>query len=426
MKFDRRQFLKILPAVPTVGLAAEPKSYRGMSDSAGWRSEAYKRIEKHRKDDFKVRIIDPAKKPIKNLTVDLSLYRHHFGFGAAPKLARFYDKKFSAEIRGLYHDFCEVLFHKLTPENSLKWKHYKNNAKFTEPFLEWCKQKKIPVRGHCLVWPEFRRAPKSIERFRSDQEGLGSAIREHIKFMVNSFNYPVTEWDVLNEAVNHDEYMRILGKDVVKEWFQLVKDMNPNVKRYINDYSILTKNNVRHRKRYFRYIKGLLDSGVPIDGIGFQSHIPKGFNPTPPEEIIRIANDFSSLGPELQVTEFDFETSNRDLQAQYTEDFMTAIFSQPKMTGLITWTPFEYAKNNVPKPEAALIDKDLQFKPNGMVWYELINKRWMTKTIVSTDDNGYLKFRGFKGRYLASISHSKKEILDIDLSESNELVVALT
>ena len=426
MKFDRRQFLKILPAVPTVGLAAEPKSYRGMSDSAGWRTEAYKRIEKHRKDDFKVRIIDPAKKPIKNLTVDLSLYRHHFGFGAAPKLARFYDKKFSAEIRGLYHDFCEVLFHKLTPENSLKWKHYKNNAKFTEPFLEWCKQKKIPVRGHCLVWPEFRRAPKSIERFRSDQEGLGSAIREHIKFMVNSFNYPVTEWDVLNEAVNHDEYMRILGKDVVKEWFQLVKDMNPNVKRYINDYSILTKNNVRHRKRYFRYIKGLLDSGVPIDGIGFQSHIPKGFNPTPPEEIIRIANDFSGLGPELQVTEFDFETSNRDLQAQYTEDFMTAIFSQPKMTGLITWTPFEYAKNNVPKPEAALIDKDLQFKPNGMVWYELINKRWMTKTIVSTDDNGYLKFRGFKGRYLASISHSKKEILDIDLSESNELVVALT
>ena len=147
MKFDRRQFLKILPAVPTVGVAAEPKSYRGMSDSAGWRTEAYKRIEKHRKDDFKVRIIDSAKKPIKNLKVDLSLYRHHFGFGAAPKLARLYDKKFSAEIRGLYHDFCEVLFHKLTPENSLKWKHYKNNAKFTEPFLEWCKQKKNSCQG---------------------------------------------------------------------------------------------------------------------------------------------------------------------------------------------------------------------------------------------------------------------------------------
>ena len=180
------------------------------------------------------------------------------------------------------------------------------------------------------------------------------------------------------------------------------------------------------RDRYYRYIRNLLDSGVPIDGIGFQSHIPKGFNPTPPEEIIRIADDFSNLGPELQVTEFDFETSNQDLQARYTQDFLTAIFSHQKMTGLITWTPFEYAKNNVPKPEAALIDKDLQFKPNGLVWYELINKQWMTKLNGYTDEDGYLKFRGFKGRYLVSISHAKEETFDIDLSDRNESVITLT
>ena len=426
MKFDRRDFLKILPVAPTIISAAEAKSYRGMSDSAGWRADAHKRIEQHRKDDFRVRIIESVEKPVKNLKVDISLYRHHFGFGAAPKLARFYDQRFSAEIRGLYHDFCEVLFHKLTPENSLKWKHYKNNKKFVEPFLAWCKQKKIPVRGHCLVWPEFRRAPKSIEKLRGDPKALGLAIREHIKFMIDNFDYPVTEWDVLNEAVNHDQYMRILGKEVVREWFQLVKKLNPGIKKYINDYSVLTKNNVRHRKRYYRYIRNLLDSGVPIDGIGFQSHIPKGFNPTPPEEIIRIADDFSNLGPELQVTEFDFETSNQDLQARYTQDFLTAIFSHQKMTGLITWTPFEYAKNNVPKPEAALIDKDLQFKPNGLVWYELINKQWMTKLSGYTDEDGYLKFRGFKGRYLVSISHAKEETFDIDLSDRNKSVITLT
>ena len=295
-----------------------------------------------------------------------------------------------------------------------------------EPFLAWCKQKIIPVRGHCLVWPEFRRAPKSIEKLRGDPKALGLAIREHINFMINNFDYPVTEWDVLNEAVNHDQYMRILGKEAVREWFQLVKNLNPGIKKYINDYSVLTKNNVRHRKRYYRYIRNLLDSGVPIDGIGFQSHIPKGFNPTPPEEIIHIADDFSNLGPELQVTEFDFETSNQDLQARYTQDFLTAIFSHQKMTGLITWTPFEYAKNNVPKPEAALIDKDLQFKPNGLVWYELINKQWMTKLSGYTDEDGYLKFRGFKGRYLVSISHAKEETFDIDLSDRTESVITLT
>ena len=83
MKFDRRDFLKILPVAPTIISAAETKSYRGMSDSAGWRADAHKRIEQHRKDDFKVRIIESAEKPVKNLKVDISLYRHHFGFGAA-------------------------------------------------------------------------------------------------------------------------------------------------------------------------------------------------------------------------------------------------------------------------------------------------------------------------------------------------------
>ena len=87
---------------------------------------------------------------------------------------------------------------------------------------------------------------------------------------------------------------------------------------------------------------------------------------------------------------------------------------------------FEYAKNNVPKPEAALIDKDLQFKPNGLVWYELINKQWMTKLSGYTDEDGYLNFRGFKGRYLVSISHAKEETFDIDLSDRNESVITLT
>ena len=85
MKFDRRDFLKILPVAPTIISAAETKSYRGMNDSAGWRADAHKRIEQHRKDDFKVRIIESVEKPVKNLKVDISLYRHHFGFGAILK-----------------------------------------------------------------------------------------------------------------------------------------------------------------------------------------------------------------------------------------------------------------------------------------------------------------------------------------------------
>ena len=42
------------------------------------------------------------------------------------------------------------------------------------------------------------------------------------------------------------------------------------------------------------------------------------------------------------------------------------------------------------------------------------------------DEEGYLKFRGFKGRYLVSISHAKEETFDIDLSDRTESVITLT
>ncbi|GIR41065.1 MAG: hypothetical protein CM15mP51_18450 [Porticoccaceae bacterium] len=64
-----------------------------------------------------------------------------------------------------------------------------------------------------------QRAPKSIEKLRGDPKALGLAIREHIKFMINNFDYPVTEWDVLNEAVNHDQYMRFWVKKLSQNGF---------------------------------------------------------------------------------------------------------------------------------------------------------------------------------------------------------------
>ena len=50
----------------------------------------------------------------------------------------------------------------------------------------------------------------------------------------------------------------------------------------------------------------------------------------------------------------------------------------------------------------------------------------MTKLSGYTDEDGYLKFRGFKGRYLVSISHAKEETFDIDLYDRTESVITLT
>ena len=424
---NRRRFISAMTAaMPSFGFAKQAEtlsvttaSYAGMEDSASWRKEAKQRIETLRKGRFNVKVTDAVGIPLTNQTVTAKLYRHNFGFGAAPRLRRLYGSPYPQEIRQRHLDYCDLLFHKLTPENAFKWKHHDNNSQYIKPFMTWCAERSIPVRGHCLIWPGFKRAAVEHAKYSGSEVQLRKLLNDHIHKMVSQYGDPLTEWDVLNEPFSSHDYMDILGPEVVVDWFQQVQQIRPEVKRYINDYGILTKNSVRHRRFYFNYIAGLLKQGAAIQGIGFQAHIPKGFAPTAPQELLSIMNDFAALNTELQVTEFDFETPNLEFQARYTEDFMTAVFSHPQMTGLLTWTPFEYAKNSVPKPDAALVDLNLRLKPNGQVWHDLVNKRWSTEVELLTDSRGEINFSGYKGLYHLQLSGANNATFAVPLESDN-------
>lgn len=424
---NRRRFISALvAAAPSFGFAKQAKnhsiaatSYAGMEDSASWRKEAKQRIEVLRKGRFNVKVTDAAGMPLTNVPVAAKLYRHDFGFGAAPRLRLLYGGPFPQEIRQRHLEYCDLLFHKLTPENAFKWKHHDNNSQYIKPFMSWCAERSIPVRGHCLMWPGFKRAAAEHAEYSGSKVQLRKLLNDHIHKMVSQYGDPLTEWDVLNEPFSSHDYMDILGPEVVVDWFQQVQQIRPEVKRYINDYGILTKNSVRHRRFYFNYIAGLLKQGAAIQGIGFQAHIPKGFAPTAPQELLSIMNYFAGLNTELQVTEFDFETLNLEFQARYTEDFMTAVFSHPQMTGLLTWTPFEYAKNSVPKPDAALVDRNLRLKPNGQVWHDLVNKRWSTEVELLTDSRGEINFSGYKGLYHLQLSGANNPTFAVPLESDN-------
>jgi hypothetical protein len=218
------------------------------------------------------------------------------------------------------------------------------------------------------------------------------------------YDEPLIEWDVLNEPFAEHEFMDLLGPEVVHDWFRIAEETNPRLGRYINDYGVLTRPSERHQQFYFDYIRNLLNTGVAVQGIGFQGHIPEAFDPTPPEQLLQTMDRFATLGLPLQVTEFDFETTDLDLQARYTSDFLLAVFSHPAMTGLVTWTPYEYLKGQGSKPDAAFFDYRRHEKPNGQVWNTLVNRDWRTDTSAVTTEDGRAVFRGFKGSYNIQVS----------------------
>ena len=115
---------------------------------------------------------------------------------------------------------------------------------------------------------------------------LRRAIEKHVTEFASMHDEPLIEWDVLNEPYTDHEFMDLLGNEAVHDWFRLTKEANPRLTRYINDYGVLTRPSAAHQDFYFNYIKDLLAREVPVQGIGFQGHIPARFEPTPPEELL--------------------------------------------------------------------------------------------------------------------------------------------
>jgi GH35 family endo-1,4-beta-xylanase len=296
----RRDFIRQLSGSVALGLVAgsavanvgneAPATYDGMEGSAGWRRDALTRIEATRKGNFKLRISGATGAPISNARVRASLYRHDFGFGAAVRPSRLLDTRYPDELRQRYQEICASRFHKLTTENALKWKHLEKNEPYIDPFLDWCQSKHLPVRGHCLVWAGFDRIPRELATYKDDADGLRELVNRHVRDLAKKYQGPIVEWDVLNEPYSEHEFMDILGKESAIDWFHIAAETSPDIKRYINDFGVLTRSSKRHQDYYYDYIQWLLDSGAPVQGIGFQAHTPARFAPTPPEVMLATMN----------------------------------------------------------------------------------------------------------------------------------------
>jgi GH35 family endo-1,4-beta-xylanase len=299
----------------------------------------------------------------------------------------------------------EDLFNKITFENRMKWRFFKDNDPQLEQAIAWCAERNIPIRGHCMVWPAWKRLPSKMKpEYENKPDEFRKVIENHIRKMATIFPNTFSEWDVVNELYSQHEFVDLYGKPVVTDWFRIAKESNPNFKRYINDYAILAGYDKTHQDNYYEWIQYLLDQKAPVDGIGFQGHFRA---PIPPEEILRRLDRFAQFGLEMQITEYDFDESDELLQSRFTRDFMTAVFSHPQTTGIITWCLWEKSSW---KSSAAFFSARWKKRRIARAWEYMVKKKWHTDRIVKTAANGTATVRGFLGDYEITIGNSKKKI----------------
>ena len=378
--------------------------YDGREPGARWRIAAEERIEKIRKGDITVRVINPDGTPAQGTAIKIKLLKHSFAFGSAVN-SKFLFARNREDNKSRYRETFLKLFNSATIENGLKWPFWKDEDKlWADKTVAWLSANGIKLHGHTLIWPAWEHMPAGMENLKSDPEKLRLAIRSHITEEAAYYRGKAAEWDVLNEPLSHTEITGLLGQKEVLTWFQDARAADPASKLYVNDYDIIDDfgSNDRQQDRYEAFIRDLIENKAPLDGIGLQCHFK--WDLTPPVRLLAVLDRFQRLGLPIKATELDIELTDEELQADYLRDFMTAVFSHPAVEGITLWGFWE-GVHSAPAP--ALYRQDWSKKPAALALEELLLKKWRTDISGTADKQGEFRTRGFLGTYEIQVSDGK-------------------
>ena len=127
------------------------------------------------------------------------------------------------------------------------------------------------------------------------------------------------------------------GPDWLDPFFRHVRTVFPSAKLVINDFGLEIAEGWQQRKRAYmlRWLEGAVARGVPVDGLGLQSHLMAG-KPYDHQGMVRFLKAVDRLGLPVHVTELDVD-----------EQHLPASWSRAQKDGAIAWTAAQYLRDLV-------------------------------------------------------------------------------
>lgn len=340
-------------------------------------------------------------KPSPSVQMDIpslaEVYKDYFPIGAAIE---------PYQTSGLTADLLKKQVNLLVAENAMK----PASIQPTEGDFHWdqvdqivnfAKENGMAVRFHTLVWHN-----QTPDWFFQDAEGkpmvdetdpkkreankklLLKRLDTHIRTIVGRYKNDIKSWDVVNEVVEPADpdgmrnslWYQLTGTDYIETAFRAAREaVGPDIKLYINDYG--TDDPIK-RDRLYELVKEMLAKGVPIDGIGHQTHI----NVQSPsvDAIVASLQKFKELGLDNLITELDMSLYAWNDRSDYGAEVPAAVLAKQAdryrelfdalkankglVSGVIFWgisddhtwlSTFPVARTEAP----LLFDKNYQAKP---------------------------------------------------------------
>lgn len=429
---DRRDFLRTVGVVSTLSLFGSATADT-VTAPVAWEQEADQRIQQHRKSDIEIVVTDRNGNPVPNANVSLSMQEHDFSFGTAVNANTLVygtdtdGQQLDTQAVQKYKRVIGELFNTAVLGNAHKWAFWEDDQERADQATQWLLDNGLDVRGHTCIWGRRGVAAIPDDILTAVENRNAQYIRErshqHIEDIITHYGTDILEWDVVNEAMHvHQIQKGVYGdrinsnepwtgevvpwrSELLVDWYKTAETAAPDgVGVAVNDFNVISNKWSYTEDWYPSEINHLLDSGVGLDGIGFQSHwkVTDSEDGTiSPNRMLELLNLYADILPKLRVTEFDYAQSQGwadQAQADFFYQYLKTTFSHPAIEQFLMWGIWDRLHWSDP-PQAPLFDTDFNKKPGYDVWTDLVFDEWWTEKSSTTDNSGTYTTDAFLGEH---------------------------
>ncbi|MET8090552.1 endo-1,4-beta-xylanase [Micromonospora sp. NPDC005220] len=228
-------------------------------------------------------------------------------------------------------------FNSVVPENEMKWdatepQQGQFNYGGGDRLVSHAQANGMSVRGHTLLW--HAQQPGWAQGLSGT--ALRNAAINHVTQVATHFRGKIYAWDVVNEAFadggsggRRDSNLQRTGNDWIEAAFRAARAADPGAKLCYNDYN--TDGINAKSTGIYNMVRDFKSRGVPIDCVGFQSHLGTSLAGDYQANLQR----FADLGVDVQITELDVMTGGN--QASIFGSVTRACMNVSRCTGITTW-----------------------------------------------------------------------------------------
>jgi endo-1,4-beta-xylanase len=220
-------------------------------------------------------------------------------FGAAVAAGRLGDSG--------YTDILDREFTSVTAENEMKWEATEpRRGGFSysraDQIVDRALARGQTVRGHVLL--SHQQQPGWTRSLSAGQ--LRTAMNNHVTQVASYYRGKVFAWDVVSEAFaddgrgsRRDSNLQRTGNDWIEDAFRAARAADPTAKLCYDDY--YTDGVNAKSTAVYDMVADFRNRGVPIDCVGFQSHLTN----SAPGDYQANLQRFADLGVDVEITALD-------------------------------------------------------------------------------------------------------------------------